>query len=1402
MKQKFKYLSIICLISLWQDLIAQETSSPGLNIPVADSPSAGNTVPYPGLVNMINYSKFNYVRTIIPDQPVAALPSGAYKYRQSTDYFDGLGRPLQTVIKKGHADGYDVIQPHVYDALGRERYSYLPYVMNNPLATYAGKMRLQVLNELPWFYNQNGPDEQPYSRTDFDDAEMGKVIKQSAPGRSWVGSERGKRTVYLLNQQNEVRNWNIGRNETDLPVTTAFYGPGELSVTQSTDEDGKSVFEYKDKDGLLVLRKNRLVTGVIDMTDHNNFACTYYVYDDQNRLRYVIPPLAVSQINGSWDLSTVPELCFSYFYDYRGRLILKKIPGKEVEEFVYDKRDRVVYSRDGNQKAMGKWGFTLYDGLDRPIMTGLVDHTVSRAVSQNLVDDDLVQYPAPSIWAYVKNFTWLNEYPAQVDGATILTYTYYDNYDQRPAGYEYSDINSYLPSPARPEIEQPFLALDTRGMVTGQKVRVLDPENPNGVQWLHTVNYYDTKGRVLQTKSSDFMGGLVTGSTIYYFQGMPWKTINGYQNALLKPIPNAIDGAVQDYVIESTYSRSLGAGGNDHVWKIDQKINSGPIFNLGNYDYDHLGRVVIKDLRVGLVLNEFNIRGLLTHIGAEDHSILPHKPIFDERIRYDWGFASKLYNGNIAGIIWSGSDAKANAYGYSYDMLDRLLHAEFRFKGASWIKTIKDYTVSKISYDLNGNLKNMWQRGGTSPGLPSDVDKLSYTYQTGTNRLIKVEDAGVNVASYPDFKNNATNAQEYGYDVNGNMIRDDNKGITAIVYNHLNKPSTITTTDGTLYYVYDALGSLLEKRVKPNSGPVSVSDYSGNFIIKDTVLQYILNEEGRARPIANDSTGGYTRFVYDYFIKDHLGNVRSTVTANPITSAYFARHEIATANLEQLVFDNIPNVRDVKPGSINPSDGMAAHLVASDPDKRVGTAILLKVMPGDKFSLSAKTYYEGDYNQTEETGSGPVLESLLSALMGGNTYAGVPVSELPENIQTVQGIFANPALASRVAAVQGIYDVGTAPKAHLNYLFFNDNFELQAEQSGSLQVQPNGTGWGLIDNVNICNCTGTGTVPAGNGFILVYVDNQSLGKDVWFDDIHIEHYTSSVLEENHYYPFGLTVQTMNSGANTTKNDIKFQSQRHDDDLGINIYSFKYREHDPTIGRFWQIDPLAADYVHNSPYAFSENKVTSHFELEGLESMSINNGVNDAISNAWRELKANFQYIADKIDGPSFGDKAKVEVTAGSTTYSTETTTSHHTNMGGRLGYIMRNNTNAGLKTPYFITTVETEKSISTSAEGKIPGVAEVSVSASVNDKNVSTISAEGTVKMKSGLSVGVSASRSSDKSAEVEVSGSGKLGGVSVKASATGSKEDKKAPAVEIGIGAEKEVGNIKYSRSIFIKSN
>ena len=119
---------------------------------------------------------------------------------------------------------------------------------------------------------------------------------------------------------------------------------------------------------------------------------------------------------------------------------------------------------------------------------------------------------------------------------------------------------------------------------------------------------------------------------------------------------------------------------------------------------------------------------------------------------------------------------------------------------------------------------------------------------------------------------------------------------------------------------------------------------------------------------------------------------------------------------------------------------------------------------------------------------------------------------------------------------------------------------------------------------------------------------------MFFDNIQVVHTRGAILEENHYYPFGMVMAGVSSkAAGTLKNKEKtFQGQRFDDDLDLNWVQFKWRNHDPQIGRFVEIDPLAEKYVYNSTYAFSENKVTRHVELEGLEAVLPNPTGNAAI----------------------------------------------------------------------------------------------------------------------------------------------------------------------------------------------
>tara|TARA_B100000929_G_C15435829_1_gene396325 strand:+ start:41 stop:580 length:540 start_codon:yes stop_codon:yes gene_type:complete len=68
--------------------------------------------------------------------------------------------------------------------------------------------------------------------------------------------------------------------------------------------------------------------------------------------------------------------------------------------------------------------------------------------------------------------------------------------------------------------------------------------------------------------------------------------------------------------------------------------------------------------------------------------------------------------------------------------------------------------------------------------------------------------------------------------------------------------------------------------------------------------------------------------------------------------------------------------------------------------------------------------------------------------------------------------------------------------------------------------------------------------------------------------------------------------------NTTTRPIR--GQELNDELGLNWLSFKYRNYDPAIGRFFNVDPLTEKYMDWAPYVFSGNRVIDTKELEGLE----------------------------------------------------------------------------------------------------------------------------------------------------------------------------------------------------------
>jgi hypothetical protein len=119
----------------------------------------------------------------------------------------------------------------------------------------------------------------------------------------------------------------------------------------------------------------------------------------------------------------------------------------------------------------------------------------------------------------------------------------------------------------------------------------------------------------------------------------------------------------------------------------------------------------------------------------------------------------------------------------------------------------------RLKYDKNGNIKDLFRNGDLDAenGITIEMDNLSYNYHpTIANQLIKVVDNSTHPEGFKDSVTNTTD--DYGYDANGNMTSDLNKGITTIKYNHLNLPVQINFgTINKIEYIYNAIGIKVKK---------------------------------------------------------------------------------------------------------------------------------------------------------------------------------------------------------------------------------------------------------------------------------------------------------------------------------------------------------------------------------------------------------------------------------------------------------------------------------------------------------------------------------------------------------------------------------------------------------------
>ena len=711
----------------------------------------------------------NYVRTR------SMLDEMGGKYLDKVEYFDGLGRPFQTVLKKVTASNSNLVTLQEYDVAGRAVNSWLPIVSS---AEYVAPAAFK--SSAPSNY---GNDSRPYGQPVYEASPLNRTVKEYGPGAAWHGGH-SVNTDYLANStaNAQLNCINYGVSSAGALTSNGSYASGQLSVVKTTDEDLNVSYTFTDKMGHVVLSRQMKGSETHD---------TYYVYDDKSNLCFVLQPMYQSSAN-------LDLYAFQYKYDGRNRCIWKKLPGAGYMEMVYDNADRLVFSQDGNQRALtsGNWTYYKYDGLNRLTEQGTCTNKVTTS------------------------------------GTNVLVQHFYDSYAFRSqAGFN----NSNFPDDA---------SGNGKGALTASVATVLGSSNK-----IYTAYYYDIKGRVAKTVQSNLLGGYDVTATIYTFTDKP-ATVTHTHTASGKPTRTemytysynhadrllkveltfggtkitladyAYDnlGRLQSKSLHGSATNKLTYAYNVRGWLTGisgSKFTQNLYYNTGTGTAKYNGSISSMTWKAG---NESTIRGykftydglsrLMNATYGETAGINTNTNRFSENVTaYD-------KNGNIKTLQRYGQTAAS-----SYGLIDNLTftlagnqlsrvddaaaasayNGGFEFKDG--VKQANEYT-----YDSNGNLTKDLNKG---------ISTITYNV--------------LNLPNMVTFSDGSTIAYTYGAD--GTKLKTVHK-----------TGSTTTTTDycGNVVYEND-----VQKLLLTDEGYVTLSDGKYHYYLKD--------HQGNNRVVINQS---------------------------------------------------------------------------------------------------------------------------------------------------------------------------------------------------------------------------------------------------------------------------------------------------------------------------------------------------------------------------------------------------------------------------------------------------------------------------------------------------------------------------------------------------------------------